>query len=111
MLTSPTATAELTRRLGSPWVGTMVDTYHADLEGQDLAGEAAACGDRLMLVHLSDRDRALPGRGGITFGPLLQALTAAGYAGYLGYECRGTFAVDDLAESVRWIRARAATST
>jgi sugar phosphate isomerase/epimerase len=104
LLRSPRATAEFARRLGSPWVATMADTYHMDLEGQDAAAEVRLAGDQLRLVHLSDRDRTLPGQGGIDFAPVLTALKDAGYAGYLGFECKGAFELEALRESVRFVR-------
>lgn len=106
LLHSPTATAELTRRLGSPWVGTMVDTYHMDLEGQDAVREAEAIADQMQLVHLSDRDRTLPGAGGIDFAPLLRKLASLGYTGFLGFECNGPFELQELRASVEWVRGR-----
>lgn len=105
LVRSPTDAADLTRLVASPWVATMADTYHMDLEGQDMVGEVAAAGDQLRLLHLSDRDRALPGKGGIDFAPLLGALAASGYDGYLGLECRGPLDGDDLKRSVEHIRS------
>jgi sugar phosphate isomerase/epimerase len=104
LLRSPCATAEFTRRLACGWVATMADTYHMDLEGQDAASEVRAAGDQLRLVHISDRERKLPGCGGIDFGPLLAALKGQHYEGYLGFECRGAFAVEQLRESVTFVR-------
>jgi sugar phosphate isomerase/epimerase len=105
LLRSPAATAELCRRIGSPWVAAMADTYHMDLEGQDAVAEMRQAGDQLRLVHLSDRDRKLPGSGGIDFASLLAGLSAQHYAGYLGFECRGTFEVDTLRSSVDFVRS------
>jgi sugar phosphate isomerase/epimerase len=104
LLRSPRAAAELVRRIGSPFVATMADTYHMDLEGQDPAIEFSSVRDLLRLVHVSDRDRALPGHGGIDFGSHLSALKAINYAGYLGFECRGVFDVNELRASVTFVR-------
>jgi D-psicose/D-tagatose/L-ribulose 3-epimerase len=104
LLRSPAATAELARRIGSRWVATMADTYHMDLEGQDGVMEMRRAGDQLRLVHLSDRERRLPGEGGIDFARLLTGLEAQGYAGYLGFECRGAFGLDRLRHSVCFVR-------
>lgn len=103
---SPSRAAEFTRTIGNPRLATMLDTYHVDLEGQDAVGEASTVDDQLGLVHLSDRDRRLPGRGGIEFSPLLRHLAETRYEGYCGFECRGPFTVDDLADSVRWVRSQ-----
>lgn len=104
LITSPTEAANFTRTLAHPRIGTMIDTYHVDREGQDLLGELEATADQLRLVHLSDRDRRLPGLGGIDFEPFIAALDDADYSGYGGFECRGPFGVAELAASVRWVR-------
>lgn len=103
---SPSRAAEFTRSIGHPRLATMLDTYHVDLEGQDAVAEASTVDDQLGLVHLSDRGRTLPGRGGIKFAPLLRHLADTGYDGYCGFECSGPFTVADLADSVRWVRAQ-----
>ncbi len=108
LLRSPTVAARVARQGESTWVGTMLDTDHADREGQDMAAEIEAAGDRLRLVHLSDRDRKLPGEGGIDFARVLGALGSTGYAGFCGLECRGSFEVERLRASVAWLREQAA---
>lgn len=101
---SPSRAAEFTRAIGHPRLATMLDTYHVDLEGQDAVAEASTVDDQLGLVHLSDRNRTLPGRGGIEFAPLVKHLADTGYDGYCGFECSGPFTVEDLAASVQWVR-------
>lgn len=103
LLTSPRKTAQLTRQLGDA-IGTMVDTYHMDLEGQDGAEEIAGAFDQLRLVHLSDRDRKLPGTGGLDFAPGLRELQSLRYTGWYGFECTGTFTAQQLQESVQYVR-------
>lgn len=104
LLRSPAVGAHISRRVGGPWVGAMLDTYHADREGQDVAAEIACAGDRLRLVHLSDRERTLPGEGGIGFADILAALDAHGYDGYFGFECNVPFDAERLRRSVAWVR-------
>jgi len=103
LLRTPADAAELTRLVASPWVATMADTYHLDLERQDMVGEVTAAGDQLRLVQVSDRD--LPGVGGMDFAPLVGALADSSYHGYLGFECRGPLGADDLRNSVEFIRS------
>lgn len=107
LLRSAAVAADLARRVDSEWITTMVDTYHMDLEGQDPVREVGAAGDRLQLVHLSDRNRKLPGQAGIDFAPLLRALRERAYAGYYGFECNGPFDVEELATSVAFVRRTA----
>ena len=104
-LTAPAAAAALCATLGSPRIGTMVDTYHCERNGQDIAAQIAAVGEHLALVHLSDTDRRLPGDGAIDFGPVLAALRRRGYRGWLGFECRPVSDVEALGRSVRQLRA------
>jgi D-psicose/D-tagatose/L-ribulose 3-epimerase len=103
LLTSPRKAAQLTRRLGDA-IGTMVDTYHMDVEDQDSADEIEGAFDQLRLVHLSDRERKLPGTGGLDFAPGLRKLRSRGYAGWYGFECAGPFTVPQLRESVEYMR-------
>jgi sugar phosphate isomerase/epimerase len=105
LIRSAATAAELGRRIGSEWITTMVDSYHLDLEGQDPVKEVEAAGERLQLVHVADRERRLPGQGGMEFQPLLGALAARGYDGYLGFECRGVFGAEALASSASFMRA------
>lgn len=108
LLVSPSRTAELTRRFGSPWIRTMIDTYHTDLESQDPAAELIECGDQVALMHLSDRGRGLPGSAGVDFAPLLRTAEKTGYDGWMGLECRGPYGTDELRDCVSWLRSAAA---
>lgn len=103
LLVSPARAAELTRHLDE-WVGMLADTFHMDLEGQDAAREIERTFDQLRLVHLSDRDRKLPGNGGLDFAPGLRKLRDLGYEGWYGFECNGPFDLAQLRESVRQVR-------
>lgn len=102
---SPTRAAAFVRLLQSEWVGTMVDTYHMDRENQDPIAEIDAVGDTLALVHLSDRNRRLPGEGGVDFAPIVRHLEKVGYDGWLGFECTGPFTPDQLTRAVEYVRS------
>lgn len=103
LLTSPVQAAELTRQLDES-VATMVDFYHMDIENQEMEKEITQAFDQLQLVHLADRERKLPGAGGIDFAPGLRMLHDLGYAGWYGFECNGTFDIPQLRESVHHVR-------
>ncbi|HVX43661.1 MAG TPA: sugar phosphate isomerase/epimerase [Mycobacteriales bacterium] len=104
LLRSPRVGATLTRPFDSPFIATMADTYHMDLEGQDAVAEVRTAGDQLRLVHLSDRERTLPGEGGIDFAPLISFLNGQRYDGYFGFECRGPLPEERLRRSVEFVR-------
>ncbi|MBA2277316.1 MAG: sugar phosphate isomerase/epimerase [Chloroflexia bacterium] len=103
-LVEPAKAAKLCAAIGAPLIATMVDTYHCEREGQDIIAQIEATGDKLDLVHLSDTDRKLPGEGTIDFGPVLAALRARNYDGWMGFEGRVVDDPADLARSVAYIR-------
>jgi sugar phosphate isomerase/epimerase len=88
--------------LGSPKVRTMVDTYHMEMEGQDMIERIRKIGGDMGLVHLSDTSRALPGKGQIDFPAVLKALKEIGYQGPMGFECKPATG-EQLKESVDYL--------
>lgn len=104
LLNSPSEAAELTRALGRDEVATMMDFYHVHHDGQDAAQEVSNAFDQLRLVHLSGPDRQLPGANGIELRSGLASLERLGYSGYYGFECTGSYTVDELAQSVEYVR-------
>lgn len=103
-LLDPARGAVLCDAVGSPRIATMVDTFHCEKNGQDIPAAIAATGAQLALVHLSDTDRGLPGEGRIEFGPVLDALRARDYQGWMGYECRKVDEIAPLRRSVEVVR-------
>jgi sugar phosphate isomerase/epimerase len=81
--------ASLVRGIGSPALGTMLDTKSASL-AETLS--PAALVDRwlptglLQHVQLNDRNRRAPGQGRDRFAPVLRALVAGGYRGDIAIE-------------------------
>lgn len=104
-LTDPAEAARWCAAIGSPRVATMVDTYHCAKNGQEIPATIVAVGNQLALVHLSDDERQLPGDGQLDFGPILAALQARGYDGWMGFECKpNTVTEEGLGRSVRYLR-------
>lgn len=80
---------ELLRRVDHPNCQAQLDLYHMARQGLDVV----ACIDRLAgrTGHVQFADcpgRGAPGTGELAFAPLLEALAAAGYQGWLGAEYR-----------------------
>jgi 5-keto-L-gluconate epimerase len=69
-----------------PNLGLTLDTFHMSLEEGRFAEAIAAASEHILHVHTADSNRQAPGAGNLTFGPLLAALRASGYAGYLSLE-------------------------
>ncbi|MGE4276472.1 MAG: sugar phosphate isomerase/epimerase family protein [Lawsonibacter sp.] len=71
----------------SPSVGLHLDTYHMNIEEDDLAAAILKAGDKIVNVHACDNNRKLPGMGHINWREALLALHGAGYQGALAMEC------------------------
>ncbi len=92
---------QLLRRVDKPNCLAQLDLYHMARQGLDVV----ACIDRLAgrIGHVQFADcpgRGAPGTGELAFGPLLEALAAAGYQGWLGAEYRPG---DDTSASLAWL--------
>ena len=70
-----------------PNVGLHLDTYHMNIEEDDLAAAILKAGDNIVNVHACDNNRKLPGMGHICWREVLLALHAVGYRGPLVMEC------------------------
>lgn len=77
----------LIQRVGSPMVKVHLDTFHMNLEEQDLREPILRCGKRLGHVHVADNSRNYPGWGMINFRQIISALMEAGYDRSLTIEC------------------------
>jgi len=77
---------ELWEAVGLDRGGVMGDTFHMNIEEDDIAAAIRRTGGTLNHVHLADSNRAAPGQGHIDFVPVLEALAEIGYRGYLSFE-------------------------
>ena len=90
MVNTLDAAASLCRELGLASVRVAADTYHMNIEEADPAAALLKAGEWLGHVQLSDSNRMEPGAGHIDWAVHLAALEAAGYGGWLAFECRLT---------------------
>jgi sugar phosphate isomerase/epimerase len=110
----PTPRSVLDRVVGlDPRVGICLDIGHCRRSGLDPAEEAAACGPRLLDVHLKDVTAPTEagvaveaGRGAVDIPRFLRTLSALGYRGTAAfeYEKDGRDPLPGLAESVGYVR-------
>lgn len=77
---------KLVEEVGSPEVGILFDTFHANLEEKDVAAAYRHCGRRLAHVHTCENDRGIPGSGHVDWVGVFAALKAIGYDGWLTIE-------------------------
>jgi sugar phosphate isomerase/epimerase len=77
---------ELLNRLSTKNVRLLTDLFHMNVEEVDLAGALRKGADRIGHVHFVDSNRRPAGSGHIDYGPIAQALSDIGYAGFLSAE-------------------------
>lgn len=68
----------------------MFDSFHANIEEQDLAAAIHKMGNRLVHVQVSENDRGILGRGHVDFKSILKALDEIGYEGMVSVEAFST---------------------
>ena len=83
-------TAKQARRLielvQSPFVGIHLDSFHMNIEEEDMADAINLAGDKLFHLHGSDSHRGIPGEGHVPWGQVASALQKIRYNGYVVIE-------------------------
>jgi len=82
---------DLIADVGSPNLGLLLDTFHANIEEPSPTGAVrlAAQAGRLWHVHIGDSNRWPPGQGHFDFAGFVRALHQVNYTGYLSAELLG----------------------
>jgi D-psicose/D-tagatose/L-ribulose 3-epimerase len=79
--------------IGSPRIGILLDTFHANIEEKNVPDAYRLCGKWLRHVHTCENDRGIPGTGHVDWQGVFQALRDIGYDGWLTIESfNGTIA-------------------
>ncbi len=73
--------------VGASKVGILLDTYHMNIEEEDLVGAIKTAGKKLFLFHVADSNRRAVGRGHIPFSDILRGLEQANYSRPIIVEC------------------------
>lgn len=72
--------------VGMENVGTMGDTFHMNIEEEDIAQAVRNAKGYLKHIHFADSTRAAPGHGHIDFTAVAAAIKDIGYKGYISME-------------------------
>lgn len=67
-------------------LGLMLDTFHMNIEDENLAQSFAACAPYTKHIHFVDSNRLAPGMGHLDLRALYYTVQATGYTGYLCLE-------------------------
>jgi D-psicose/D-tagatose/L-ribulose 3-epimerase len=77
---------ELVTQVGSPAVGIMLDTFHMNMEENDLPEAIRQAGPHLMHFQANENHRGYLGTGHIDWPPICRALYEIGYRGVITLE-------------------------
>jgi D-psicose/D-tagatose/L-ribulose 3-epimerase len=99
-LTTMAAAAAYVRRVDHPNFKAMFDTFHANIEEENLPKAFSENAAEITHIHVSNNDRGVPGRGHIDFLALFRAIKPSGYDGWLTIEAFGR-ALPELVEPTR----------
>ncbi len=67
--------------LDSPNIGVLLDTYHMNIEENNIGDAIRLVGDRLTSFHTGENNRTAPGRGHLDWDEIFGALSDIGYKG------------------------------
>src|ERR1700736_509630 len=99
-LNTTAASAAYVRRVGHPNFKAMFDTFHANIEEENLVKAFSENAAEIAHVHVANNDRGVPGRGHIDFLAVFRAIKSSGYDGWLTIEAFGR-ALPELVEPTR----------
>ena len=99
-LNTAAAASAYVRRVDHPHFKAMFDTFHANIEEENLPEAFSRNAAEIVHVHVCNNDRGVPGRGHIDFAGVFRAIKSSGYSGWLTIEAFGR-ALPELVEPTR----------
>jgi D-psicose/D-tagatose/L-ribulose 3-epimerase len=99
-LNTTAAAAAYARRVDHPNFKIMFDTFHANIEEENLPKAFSDNATEIRHVHIANNDRGVPGRGHIDFPTIFRVIKSSGYNGWLTIEAFGR-ALPELVEPTR----------
>ena len=88
-LNTTTQCRDYARRVDHPALRIMYDTFHANIEDGDQVSAYETVAPHVGIVHISENDRGIPGRGHIDFAAIMGAVRRSGYDGWVTLEAFG----------------------
>jgi D-psicose/D-tagatose/L-ribulose 3-epimerase len=87
-------------RVGHDAFKIMYDTFHANIEERSQVKAIETIKGSIGVVHISENDRGIPGRGHIDFAEIFAKLHEIGYDGWIAIEAFGS-GLPELAAATR----------
>ncbi|MES2792640.1 MAG: sugar phosphate isomerase/epimerase family protein [Planctomycetota bacterium] len=88
-LTSAADTTRFIQEVNHPFLRTMYDTFHANIEEKDLAQAIRTINPVMAHVHISENDRSTPGEGNVDWATTFKTLKEVKYDGWMVVEAFG----------------------
>jgi D-psicose/D-tagatose/L-ribulose 3-epimerase len=100
--------AALCDAIGSPSVGMLIDTFHANIEEKSIGAALHRAGRHLKHLHTCENDRGTPGTGNVNWPEFFGSVRELGYDGWLTIESFG-FSLGEIAAAASIWRDLAAS--
>lgn len=81
LINTATEALNYTEEIGSPNIGVLLDTYHMNIEENNIGDAIRLVGDKLSSFHTGENNRTAPGRGHIDWNEIFKALSDINYMG------------------------------
>ncbi len=81
--------ARLCEEIGSPRIGILVDTFHANIEEKSIGAALRHAGSHLKHLHVCENDRGIPGSGHVAWAEFFSTVADLGYDRWMTIESFG----------------------
>jgi len=81
--------ARLCADIGSPRIGILLDTFHANIEEKSIGAALRAASPHLKHLHVCENDRGIPGSGHVAWDEFFSTVAALGYDRWMTIESFG----------------------
>ena len=81
--------ARLCQEIGSPRIGILVDTFHANIEEKSIGAALRHAGSHLKHLHVCENDRGIPGSGHVAWTEFFSTVADLGYDRWMTIESFG----------------------
>ena len=86
LLNTAAQALDFVREIDEPNVGVHLDSYHMNIEENDLSAPIRLCGEHLVYAHVGENHRGYLGSGNVDFATFFRALAEIGYEGPITFE-------------------------
>ncbi len=103
ILNTTLETLEIAQILNNPYIGVLIDNYHAEIEKEPISN-IEKIGNKLYHIHLSNRNRTAPGENDYDFKKMFSILKSINYNGYISIESSFNNISKELPKSLEYLR-------